>query len=322
MQESRVRKLSWLDLAVVAICLMVLAGLFLPAIQYTNHSRTRSACQNNLRQLVLAATNYEVQSQHFPANRQIRRSSSGPLTVGWVFDIMPFLEHQNYYDKLKRDAADTAANETKISILICPHDSTISRSTDTSYQANGGCPNNQSDNFDASANGVGDDLAGEYRPATRARMVDVRDGTTSTIYYVENLNAQRWNEDFYHPKEQSREYFHAITWIPVDEAELDGVFRSTNPITPPKQLWAINAGDFTRCGPEFARPSSDHSTGFQAAFVGGQTKVINETIDYGVYARLLSGNGEKTLDPSDQSESKTASVRQWQQQNLLPQQYE
>ncbi len=322
MEEKRGFRFTIVDLLAAMACVAVLLALFMPAIRHTRGPAQRSACNNNLRQFVLAATNFESQSLKLPANRRLRVTNSGSITVGWVYDLLPFLEQQPVYDRLKLDATDALANGARIPLLICPNDPTIQRATELSYLVNGGCPNNSVDNFDVPANGVGDDLAGIFQPTKRAMSLEVKDGTTQTLYYIENYNAQRWNEDFFHPASESREYFHTVHWIPVSDKETSGVFQTSKPAMPTKQLWAINKGGFNQSGPEFARPSSNHAAGFQAAFVGGNTRYFSESMDYRIYAQLLSSHGARTLDPSDRSEGKTASIRIWQSPNLAPQSYE
>ena len=50
-------------------------------------------------------------------------------------------------------------------------------------------------------------------------------------------------------------------------------------------------------GVAFRRPASSHPELFIAAFVGGNTDSISETIDYRVYQQLLTSNGAKAVDP-------------------------
>jgi hypothetical protein len=320
MVETRSGKISLVDLIALVVIALVLGCMVLPSTRYAREASKRSGCQNNLRQLCLAAINFETQTQKLPANRQYRSSPNGPATMGWIYDLLPFLEQQTTYDRLKRNPLDLSANEARIVILQCPQDSTLYRPTDISYAVNSGCPNNLEDNFDVPPNGVSDDLTGPP-PAARASMANCKDGSGQTFLYVENYNAQRWNEERFHHPEHSREYFNAVHWLPVNEKSLGLVFQA-GPRTAKNQLWPINEGDPREWGPEFARPSSEHPGGFQAVFVGGNTRYLSEAIDYAVYAQLLSSHGARTLDPRDQTPKKSASIRAWQTKPLAPQQYE
>jgi type II secretory pathway pseudopilin PulG len=48
---------------------------------------------------------------------------------------------------------------------------------------------------------------------------------------------------------------------------------------------------------KFARPLSLHPTGFMVAFCDSRVKFVSETIDYGVYTRLMTSNGKNYLPP-------------------------
>jgi hypothetical protein len=310
------------DILVLTALVAVLLAILMPVARYTRQPAKRMQCQNNLKNLVLAAHNFESIIGKLPANRQLRVTSTGETTVGWVYDLLPYIEQQDIYDRLKKDAADKQANQVRISLLICPNDPAGEEITATSYMVNGGCPNRAADNFDSSANGLGDDLAGSFVPRKRATSQNCKDGTSSTLHYVENCNARGWNEDFFHPAVARREYFHAVQWLPVSEKELDAAFQSKPSRLERAFLWGINEGSFDGSGPEFARPSSGHPGGFQAAFAGGNVRYISETIDYRIYAQLLSSRGAQTIDPADSSVARTEAVRLWQRIPLVPQEYE
>jgi prepilin-type N-terminal cleavage/methylation domain-containing protein len=337
-KKGRRGAFTLVELLVVIAIIGVLVGLLLPAVQYAREAARRASCQNNLRNIVLAAQNFETQSQKLPANRQYKPApslgSGGQMAVGWIFDLLPFLEQQVIYDALKRDAnmnevaypsyPQNKANEIRIPIVVCTSDNSIQFSTDTSYQVNGGCFNFPNNGYDSPANGVSDDLISTVPFAVRATMGGCKDGTTQTLFYIENCNAPRWNEEFYQGG-TTAEYFHCVVWIPCRVDDFPTVMGEP-PV--PQGLYTINGGVVDVTNASYARPSSQHSTGFQAAFVGGQTRFINETIAYSVYARLMTSNGARSVNPDPNVNSDaaynatTATVRAWQTQLLLPQDYE
>src|SRR5205807_543282 len=47
----------------------------------------------------------------------------------------------------------------------------------------------------------------------------------------------------------------------------------------------------------YARPLSNHPTGFMMAFCDGRVKFVSESISYGTYALLMTSNGKKYLPP-------------------------
>jgi prepilin-type N-terminal cleavage/methylation domain-containing protein len=321
-KKGRRGAFTLVELLVVIAIIGVLVGLLLPAVQFAREAARRAQCQNNLKQFGLAAANFESQTQKLPAVRQMRQG----VVVGWVYDLLPYLEEQNTYDLLKRNVLDAQANNKKISVLVCPSDTTIQLATDMSYQANGGCVNNPNiPNLDYPANGVSDDLSTEYLPSVRASSAGCKDGTNQTLFYIENCNAQRWNEDI--ASGGTFEYYQCVVWIPCNAAETDIAF--SDPPAPWGQF-PINGGGLDNLNSyAYARPSSQHTNGFQAVFVSGATRFFREDIHYSVYARLMTSNGNRVNNPfvpeSGSPSAGNASdddVKLWQSRLLTPQEYD
>jgi prepilin-type N-terminal cleavage/methylation domain-containing protein len=141
------RAFTLVELLVVIAIIGVLVALLLPAVQAARESARRSACGNNLRQIGLAALNYESANKRLPpgylAGKNFVRPwsetyNSQPQQLTGVFTfILPYLEAANVSDlfaqqlQLGIDSNDEpffyaskpvtwAAAQARLSTLLCP----------------------------------------------------------------------------------------------------------------------------------------------------------------------------------------------------------
>ena len=78
------------ELLVVIAIIGILIGMLLPAVQAVREAARRAECQNNLKQVVLAAHNFESAHQQFPEG--IDATDTIGLNAKAFVRILPFFE--------------------------------------------------------------------------------------------------------------------------------------------------------------------------------------------------------------------------------------
>ena len=133
------------ELLVVIAIIGVLISLLLPAVQAARESARRLQCQNNIRQLALAATNYASTERRLPPAGAFAPESEAVAwswsdwrvqlqsgaNYSWLCELLPYIEEEPLNDLLNRDQHITQTpNEVLLSqpaSLLCPSDESRGR---------------------------------------------------------------------------------------------------------------------------------------------------------------------------------------------------
>lgn len=96
------RGLTLIELLVVIGIIIVLLGMFLPAVRQVRGPARRITCANNLRQIGLAMHNYESAHQKLPMATGVRNEAGQlqPNRISGFVALLPFLEQNNLYDQI------------------------------------------------------------------------------------------------------------------------------------------------------------------------------------------------------------------------------
>ena len=122
------------ELLVVIAIIGILIAMLLPAVQAVREAARQTECQNNLKQLALAALNFESAQMAFPPGVVDDDDNlQEALHTGWAF-LLPYMEQNNVADQYDMTVCwKTPANlplaQLTIPTLNCPSNPTPFKQT-------------------------------------------------------------------------------------------------------------------------------------------------------------------------------------------------
>jgi prepilin-type N-terminal cleavage/methylation domain-containing protein/prepilin-type processing-associated H-X9-DG protein len=300
-----------IELLVVIAIIAILIGLLLPAVQKVREAAARMKCQNNLKQIGLAAHTYHDANNKFPAGRFGCDGSGAPCTGDSLTSVnrsgasafvsfLPYLEQDNVFKTIGTTEAnvlwpttdnttwrvvDKVAVESRPSVLVCPSDTAQPFVTNTglgptvnaaigSYALVAGT-NGPSQGISAA---VKFDNTGLFLYRNTRRMGDIIDGTSNTLIVGEvydghlSTNTNIWS---------------------VGSRHNSSLRTTENPInTPPGTGIVYGTGTSALNGAFMSR----HTGGANFVFGDGSVRFLQQNLNITLYRNLSTIRGGEVVN--------------------------
>lgn len=174
-----------IELLVVIAIIAVLIGLLLPAVQKVREAAARATCQNNLKQIALAAHNQAGTTGSLPQGlTEVKKGELYPQ-IGWLGRLLPEVEQGPLWQVTVQAYSQSPGNPflpphfgmaTPITLFACPSDSRQATAHSTHL------------GLRVALSGYLGVLGTDYKAAngslyrgSRVRLTDITDGTSNTL---------------------------------------------------------------------------------------------------------------------------------------------
>jgi prepilin-type N-terminal cleavage/methylation domain-containing protein/prepilin-type processing-associated H-X9-DG protein len=287
-----------IELLVVIAIIAVLISLLLPAVQAAREAARRAQCANNLKQLALAAANYESTNTCFPEGCKFQNYIGN---FSWV-DASIFVQMSQYFEQGNAyncwnqslgtyQGVNLTMDAIGISALWCPSDPTAGIKGSlgssyfdgpmpqiggfnvfyTNYAAMGGIWNSWPVNGLSSIPQTQPNSLGIFYNGSATRIAGITDGTTNTFLIAETAHGKIAPSD--------APWWHH--WFAGDhgDTEVDAMYGPN----PENKYPEPYAGTYYNCtggvGIFFGSATSFHPGGVNMAFADGSVHFIKDSIN-------------------------------------------
>lgn len=299
MRQSR-PAFTIVELLVVITIIGMLMAMSFPMLQAVLAQARRQDCANRLRELLHASELRHGVNDAYPAlvERGARQANGTPgQPLVWPVALLEYLGQTPLGRTWTSPKPDQAFAVAPVSAFVCPEDDTATGEQPLSFVVNAGAIE------DAARPNVANGLAfSRYLLAGKGpsrSQVGARKNLAATMLFTENLQAGNWADnraeggrprpyDGERPTSaREAQQFTGFVWngLAINEGESGTDFDV--PAVAPNARWA--------------RPSSNHPLGVNAAMCAGNVRFIDEKIDRSVFQYLCVADPEKAaaanLDP-------------------------
>lgn len=137
---------SMVELVVVMAIIAILAALSIPAVGRARQAARKIECINNLKNIALGLTLFDLVNKRLPASGSYQVNANGTHQLhSWAVEILPHIEQANLFNQINldrrlSDPANDALRTAQIPSYVCPLDLTRNpeKHGDQSYAVNGG----------------------------------------------------------------------------------------------------------------------------------------------------------------------------------------
>ena len=296
----RRRAFTLIELLVVIAIIAILIGLLLPAVQKVREAASRMKCSNNLKQMALGVHNYEsTTGLVLPVHDYY------PYRGGWLVQLLPYVEQQPLFDKIKSEGTPPGAPSTApvcntvVTMYSCPSEPRSPQSKitpdgkyfDTDYNAVGGWTYRDGDG--SNAGGIYDKNEGvmsAWHP--RKKFVGITDGLSNTVIIGEKPPSPNLGYGWFTSGDVD------TVWGVNNHRQLyttDNASGTACPLAPFPPRAPLPGGPTNRCNVLFF--TSYHTGGSNWAFCDGSIKFIPFSAAQ-ILQPLSTGSGGEVIDGS------------------------
>jgi prepilin-type N-terminal cleavage/methylation domain-containing protein/prepilin-type processing-associated H-X9-DG protein len=318
----RKKGFTLIELLVVIAIIAILIGLLLPAVQKVREAAARMKCSNNLKQMGLAAHNYENTYGGLPPTA-IDFDSNAPSTLpfpapmgnrlarSFHFMLLPYIEQGNIQSKYDptldwRELANRPLAASPIPIYLCPSAPGGDRTRSFSTSSYGGgtvtcyvtdylvfartrSTINTATLLSATVNSS---WSGATQPNVTTPFTSITDGTSNTVMLMEAAGG---------PQEYRLGKLYSTANTADTQSWADHrnyhIFDGTDPATGASDSASATSGNRTLAvnGTNAAEPYAFHSGGINALRADGSVFFLRQSVTVGVVAALITRNNGEVL---------------------------